>query len=181
MARLINNVNIIRQKCASEKRKATISNLFLKGSRNRTNRESQIAIGCTEETCRHLDQIAREDQSYTATKSERQRYETNWKLALNAQGPVLQMHKREDYLTAVKTTKNLRQQDEQPSNPPILPSYKTRHRPLQERHQKRQWMWRTWSDSHSSSSAWAGSQSARNTIDFNLFTRSVADKKLRFP
>ena len=53
------------------------------------------------------------------------RYESNWKLTLNAQGPVSPMAKREDNLEAAKATRNLRQQDEQPSNPPILPSYQT--------------------------------------------------------
>ena len=43
-------------------------------------RESQIEIGWTEDTCRHLDQMAIEDRSYTVTWSERQRYEHNWKL-----------------------------------------------------------------------------------------------------
>ena len=111
MVRLMTSVNTIRQRCPFGKRKATISSLF-------------------------LDQVAR-DRSYT--ESERHRYENNWNLALNARGSVSPVIKREDYLDAVKTIKNLRQQDEQPSNPPILPSYKTRQTPLQERHQERQW------------------------------------------
>ena len=58
-------------------------------------------------------------------------------------------------LLGLNTIKNLRQQDEQPSSRPILPSYQTRQRPFQER----QWKWHTWSDSSSTSSAWTGSQS----------------------
>ena len=45
MERLLNNVNIIWQKCPCEKRKATISSLFLKDFRNRThmaNRKLQL-------------------------------------------------------------------------------------------------------------------------------------------
>ena len=41
--------------------------------------------------------------------------------------------KRDDYLEAVKTIKDLRQAD-QPSHPPILSSNQTRQRPFQERH-----------------------------------------------
>ena len=65
-------------------------------------RESQIAIGWTEDTCKPLDQIANEDRSHTATKSERQRYENNWKLGLNAKGPISPMIKSGDHLDAVK-------------------------------------------------------------------------------
>ena len=54
-----------------------------------TYRESQVAIGWTEDTCSHLDQIANEDNPYIATWSERQRYENNRKLALNAQRRLL--------------------------------------------------------------------------------------------
>ena len=89
-------------------------------------RESQIAFGWTE------------------------RFDNNWKLAFNAQGPISPMYKREDCLDAVKTIKNPRQQDAQPRNPSNLPSYQTGQRPFQERHQERQWKWHTWSDSSSS-------------------------------
>ena len=44
------------------------------------------------------------------------------KLTLNAQGPVSPLDKREDFLETVKAIKKLRQQEEQPSKPPILPS-----------------------------------------------------------
>ena len=123
-------------------------------------REKQIANGWTEEKCRYLDQLALEDKSDTATRKERQRYENNWKLALNAHGLVSPMDKREDCCEAVKAIRNLRQQDEQPSNPPIRPSYQTRSRPFQERHQERQWNSQTWSNSPSPSSSvwWSSSE-----------------------
>ena len=76
-------------------------------------RESQQAIGWAEDTCRHFDQIANEDNSNIATWTERQRYENNWKLALNAQGNNAPMTEREDYTEAVKAIKGLRQKDEQ--------------------------------------------------------------------
>ena len=98
-------------------------------------RESQMAIGWTEEKCRCLDQLALEDKSCTATRRERTRYENNWKLTTNAQGPVSPIDERDDYQAAVKTIKNLRQQVDQPSNPPILVSYQTRQGPFEERHE----------------------------------------------
>ena len=96
-----------------------------------TYRESQHAVGWTEDTCRRLDQIAKEETSYIATWSERQRYENNWKLALNAQVSIAPMTEREDYFEAVKAIKDLRQKDEQESVHPILPSHQTRQRPFQ--------------------------------------------------
>ena len=58
-------------------------------------------------------QIAKEDWSYIATWGERQRYENNWKLALNSQGSIAPMTKREDHPDAVKVIKDLRHKDEQ--------------------------------------------------------------------
>ena len=96
-----------------------------------TYRESQHAVGWTEDTCRRLDQIAKEEKSYIATWSERQRYENNWKLALNAQGSIAPMTEREDYFEAIKTIKDCATEDKQESFHPILPSHQTRQRPFQ--------------------------------------------------
>ena len=120
-----------------------------------------MAIGWTEDKCRYLDQLVLEDKSHTAARRKRQRCENNWKLTINVQGPVSWMDKRTTIRRPWKPIKNLRQQAEQPSNRPILPSYQTRQRPFQERHRAdRHWKWQGWSDSLSSSSpAWTGSQS----------------------
>ena len=117
-------------------------------------RESQMASGWTEEKCRYLDQLAKEDKFYTAT-TKKQRYENNWMLALSTSRDLShRWKKREDHLEAVKAIKNLRQQDEQSNNLLILPVYQTRQRPFQERHRaERWWNWQTWSNSSSSSSS----------------------------
>ena len=81
----------------------------------------------------YLDQVALEDKSYMAVRRERSGYENNWKLFVNAKGLVSPMDKRDDYPEAVKSIKNLRQQADQPGNPPILHSYRTRQRPFEER------------------------------------------------
>ena len=49
-------------------------------------RESPQAVGWIEDTCGHVDQKPKQDRSYIASGSERQRYANNWKPALNAQG-----------------------------------------------------------------------------------------------
>ena len=69
--------------------------LLLEGFQQQdTYRESQHAVVWTEDTSRRLDQIGKEDKSYIATWSERQRFENNWKLSLNAQGSIAPMTER---------------------------------------------------------------------------------------
>ena len=63
----------------------------------------------------------------------KQRYENNWKLALNAQGPIVPMTERENYFEAVVAIKDLRQKDDQESNHPNLPSHQTRQRTFHSR------------------------------------------------
>ena len=53
---------------------------------------------------------------------ERQLYENNMTLALNAQSKHAPMIERESYFDAVKTIRDLRQKDDQKANSPILPS-----------------------------------------------------------
>ena len=86
---------IIRLYSACEKRKRTSPDLFLKDFRNNTF-ESKMASVWTEEKCRYMDHLELEDKSHTATRRERQRNENNWKLTINAQGPVSPMDKRDD-------------------------------------------------------------------------------------
>ena len=101
-------------------------------------------------------------------------------------GLVSPMDNRDDNQEAVKTIKVLRQQADQPSNPPILPSYQTRRRPIEERQKAewQQWNWPPWSNSPSSSSSathplGGHHKSGRNAIYY--FSISFAYKKWRFP
>ena len=147
--------------CLRKAKKNQFGSILERCLKQDSHRESLMALGWTEEKCRYLDQLAMEDKYFTATRRERQRYENNWKLTINAQRPVSALDTRDDYLEAVKATNKLRQQAEQPSHPPILPSYQTRQRPFQERQRaERQWNWQAWSDPPSSSSStWTGSRS----------------------
>ena len=92
--------------------------------------ESQQAIGWDEDICKRHDMIASGDHSYIAAWYERQRYENNWKLALNTQGKHGHMKVRSDYSDAVRTLRDLRQKDDQEVNSPLLPSQQTRQRPV---------------------------------------------------
>ena len=96
-----NSVSSSSRTVLTKVEKSICSDLFLREIKNQdSHRESQMALGWTEEKCRYLDQLALEDQSYTATITERQRCENNWKLTINAQGPVSPTDKRNDYLEA---------------------------------------------------------------------------------
>ena len=118
-------------------------------------RNSQIAIGWTEEKWTYLDSLLLEDKSHTSTRRERIRYENNWALGMNGQGPTPGPTKqRTDYPQAVTKVKIMRQQAEQPSNPPIPSNRQVRQRPIEERQkaERQQWRWKAWPSSPSSSS-----------------------------
>ena len=116
----------VRQKICLRKAKSKQFSSNLERFQKRDSyRESQKAFGWTEDKCRHLDQIAREEKSHTATRRERQRCEKNWKLKINVEGFVSQIVKREEHLKALKVDNNLQQHagyTKQSSGPAGLPA-----------------------------------------------------------
>ena len=71
------------------------------------NRKSLSDIGWTEERVLQYEEIAVEDHSYVATRQERSRNETSWKLSLNAEGIQGPMNQRSDFKEAKQTCKRL--------------------------------------------------------------------------
>ena len=49
-------------------------------------RESQIAIGWTEQKCKEWDELAEEDHTYHLTPEEKKRYQGQWYLTVNKEG-----------------------------------------------------------------------------------------------
>ena len=49
-------------------------------------RESQLAIGWTEQKCKEWDELAKEDHTYRLTPEEQRRYQGQWYLTLNKSG-----------------------------------------------------------------------------------------------
>ena len=49
-------------------------------------RESQLAIGWSEQKCKEWDELAKEDHTYKLTQEEKRRYKGQWYLALNKAG-----------------------------------------------------------------------------------------------
>ena len=69
-------------------------------------RESQLAIGWTDQECKEWDElVAKEDHTYKLTPEEKRRYKGHWYLTLNKTGKNGPVKLRSDYRAAV-TMKN---------------------------------------------------------------------------
>ena len=69
--------------------------------RNPVYRESQLAIGWTEQKCKEWDELAKEDHTYHLTPEEKKRYKGQWHLTLNKEGKNGPMKLRSDFRAAV--------------------------------------------------------------------------------
>ena len=54
--------------------------------RDPVHRESQLAIGWTEQKCKEMDELAKEDHTYRLTPEEKKRYQGQWYLTLKKAG-----------------------------------------------------------------------------------------------
>ena len=64
-------------------------------------RESQLAIGWTEQQCKEWDELAKEDHTYHLTLEEKRRYKEQWYLTLNKEGKNGPMKLRSDFRAAL--------------------------------------------------------------------------------
>ena len=51
-------------------------------------RESQLAVGWSEQKCKEWDELAKEDHTYRLTPEEKKRYQGQWYLTLNKQAKM---------------------------------------------------------------------------------------------
>ena len=86
--------------------KVNILQVFTIDFRDPNYRESQLAIGWTEQECKEWDELAKEDQTYRLTPEEKKRYQGQWYLTLNKAGKNGPMKLRSDFRAAV-SMKNL--------------------------------------------------------------------------
>ena len=70
-------------------------------------RQSQEENGWDEAQCEEMDKLAKEDHSYTLTRSDFLRYSSNWSFQLNNSGPNKLMASRPDHRTAVQLKNHL--------------------------------------------------------------------------
>ena len=54
--------------------------------RDRIYRESKLAIGWTEQECKEMDELAKENHTYCLTAEEKRRYQNQWYCTLNNSG-----------------------------------------------------------------------------------------------
>ena len=95
-------------------------------------RESQLAIGWSEQKCKEWDELAKEDHTYKLTPEERRRYKGQWYLTLNKAGTNGPMKLRSDCRTAVMMKHRLYHESGEPIDKPIHPDQQRRIRQGQE-------------------------------------------------
>ena len=84
-------------------------------------RESQLAIGWTEQKCKEWDEHAQKDHTYRATPEEKKRYQGQWYLTLNTSGKNGSMKLRSDFRAAVSFKNRLHHESGEQVEEPIHP------------------------------------------------------------
>ena len=84
-------------------------------------RESQPAIGWTEQQCNDMDELAKEDHTYHLTPEEQRRYQGQWYLTLNKSGKNGPMKLRSDFRAAVSIKNRLHRESGEKVEEPISP------------------------------------------------------------
>ena len=70
-------------------------------------RESELAIGWTEQQCKEMDELAKEDHTYLLTPEGKRRYQGQWYLTLNKSGTNGPMRLRSGFRAAVSDKNRL--------------------------------------------------------------------------
>ena len=84
-------------------------------------RESQLAIGWTEQKCKECDELAQEHHTYRLTPEERRRYQGHWYLTLNKEGKHGPMKLRSDFRAAVLMKNRLHHESGEQVEEPVHP------------------------------------------------------------
>ena len=91
-------------------------------------RESQLAIGWTEQKCKEMDELAKEDHTYHPSPEEFRRYQGQWYLTLNKSGKNGPMRLRSDFRAAVSVKNRFhRESGEQVAEPFSVEQYRIWH------------------------------------------------------
>ena len=89
-------------------------------------RESQLAIGWSEQECKEWDEFGNEDHTYKLTPEEKRKYEGHCYLTLNKTGNNGLMKRRSDYRAAVMMKNRLHHESGEPIEEPIHPGEQRR-------------------------------------------------------
>ena len=85
-------------------------------------RESQLAIGWTEQKCVEMDELAKQNHTYHLSTEEFQRYQGQWYLTLNKSGKNAPMKLRPDFRAAVSLKNRLHRESGEEVAEPISPA-----------------------------------------------------------
>ena len=107
-------------------------------------RESQLAIGWTEQKCKEMDELAKEDHTYHLTPEEQRRYQGQWYLTLNKSGKNGPMRLRSDFRAAVSIKNRLHHESGEQVEEPISPEQYRRWHPSSSTSwwDKSEWNWK---------------------------------------
>ena len=95
--------------------------LFFRYSRSISQRSSLSWITTTEQKCKELDELAKEDHTYRLTPEEKKRYQGQWYLSLNKSGKNGPMKLRSDFRAAVLMKKRLHHESGEQHEEPLSP------------------------------------------------------------
>ena len=84
-------------------------------------RESQLATRWTEQKCKEMDELAKEDHMYHLSPEEYRRYQGQWYLTLNKSGKNVPMRLRSDFRAAASIKNRLHRESGEQVEEPISP------------------------------------------------------------
>ena len=107
-------------------------------------RESQLAIGWTEQKCKEWDELAKEDHTYRLTPEEKKRYQGQGYLTLNEAGKNGPMKLRSDFRAAVSVKNRLHHESGEQVEETIHPDQYSRWHPSSSTSwwDKSDWKWK---------------------------------------
>ena len=107
-------------------------------------RESQLAIGWTEQKCKQWDELAHEDHTYRLTPEEYRKYQGQRWLTLNKSGKNGPMRLRSDLRAAVSITNRQHRESGEQVEEPISPEQYRRWHPSSSTSwwDKSEWNWK---------------------------------------
>ena len=130
-------------------RKSTLKGEHFEGIHDRffrdpVYRESQLAIGWTEQKCKEWDELARETIHIVSLQRKRKRHQGQWYLTLNKPGKNGPRKFRSDFRAAVLMKNRLHHESEEQVEEPIHPDQYRRWHPSSSTSwwDKSEWNWK---------------------------------------
>ena len=107
-------------------------------------RALQLAIGWTEQKCKEMNELAKEDHTYHLISEDKRRYQNQWYLTLNKSGTIGPVKLRSDFRAAVSIKNRLHHESDEQVEEPIHPEQNRRWHPSSSTSwwDKSEWNWK---------------------------------------